>query len=593
MKKGPPLPSDSPPPPPPPLPPPPPPPEEEAPLPPPSTVASSSKAPGPTAFKFKTTAAKSKGVAFKMGMAKPKSSPLGVFSSVDDPEPETEPPPPSRPAVARSGLPPPSMEMSTGMMGLTSSLAAAQAAAARFTEQLEASGVSVASGAAAGARAASDPMEEEEATNSTGATEMTRGGYTFCKKYARSRSVPVLASQVRSINCYEHVGKVGSGAFNTIYKAMNRETGEIVALKAMQLSTLERAGQVEGGEGIPLEMMREMSILMSMRHPNIVAVREVVCDERQMYMVMELIDFDLGLLIEHMQQPFSESQVKCLAMQLLSALAAVHECFVLHRDLKQTNILLDKNGILKLCDFGLARRCSNFGKEYTPDVTSLWYRAPEILLGEKRYGTAVDMWSFGCIFAEWLQRGEPLLQGTSEPDQVNTIFKLLGTPSEHSWPNFSKLKAVENGLLQFVECHLIKLGPDGELIKLPKSQLRQKFPAQGYTASAATLGQFRTTALSDVGFELLESLLTCDPERRASARGALESPWFTEEPLPAPLSRSEIRNLRRNRDDAVNSGAHHLAIAQQKAQVASKVAAENAAMIVQTIKEKMGSRWAV
>lgn len=533
------------------------------------------------------------GVGFKMGMSKPKASPLGLFakSATEDPEPEEQAPAPPRPATARSGLPPPSAAAPPdmpvlGMPGLASGLAAAQAAAARFNEQLAAHGVKV--GVAGTSAQGQDLIDEDEPeAGGSGATEMTRGGYTFCKKYACSRSVSVLESQVQSIDRYENMGIVGRGAFNKIYKARNRETGDIVALKAMQLSTLEQAGQVEGGEGVPLEMMREMSILMSMRHPNIVAVREVVCDSSQMFMVMELIDFDLGLLIEHMKQPFTESQVKCLAMQLLSALAAVHECFVLHRDLKQTNILLDKNGVLKLCDFGLARRCSSYGKVCTPDVTSMWYRAPEILLGEKRYGSAVDMWSFGCIFAEWLQKGEPLLQGTSEIDQVNTIFKLLGTPSEHSWPNFSKLKAIESGLT-FVECHSLKLDTNGDLIKLPKNQLRSKFPSQGYTAAATTLGQYRTTALSDVGFELLDSLLTCDPESRASARTALESSWFTEAPLPSPLSRSEIRNLRRNRDDAINSGAHQIAIAQQKAGAAAKVAAENAAVIAQQIKEKMG-----
>ena len=106
---------------------------------------------------------------------------------------------------------------------------------------------------------------------------------------------------------------------------------------------------------------------MSIRHPNIVQVKEAVVDAGSMYMVMELVDFDLGLLIEHMQQPFSEGQVKCLAMQLLSALSAVHENFILHRDLKQTNLLLDRNGVLKLCDFGLARRCSTPTPNPTPD----------------------------------------------------------------------------------------------------------------------------------------------------------------------------------------------------------------------------------
>lgn len=306
-------------------------------------------------------------------------------------------------------------------------------------------------------------------------------------------------------------------------------------------------------------------------------------------------------------------------MQLLSALAAVHECFVLHRcgveavldplwsfvaspasslgclshapvrlrgisvgrDLKQTNLLLDKNGVLKLCDFGLARRCSGFGKPCTPNVTSLWYRAPEILLGEKAYGFAVDMWSFGCILAEWLQHGEPLMQGTGEADQINTIFKLLGTPSEHSWPKFSSLPAVQVAVFPFVDSHTISLGPDGALIKLPKNQLRKKFPA-------VPPSQSRTTALSDCGFELLNSTLNCNSEQRISASSALDHAWFKEEPMPVPLSRSEIRQLRRNRDDAISSGAHHQALAQQRAQAASHVAAQHAAAIAATIKERMG-----
>ena len=113
----------------------------------------------------------------------------------------------------------------------------------------------------------------------------------------------------QSIDRYENLGLVGRGAFNKIYKARNRESGEVVALKSMQLAALEQAGQVQGDEGIPLEMMREMSILLSMRHPNIVTVHEVVMDPTQMFLVMELVAFDLGLLIEHMKQPFSEAQV--------------------------------------------------------------------------------------------------------------------------------------------------------------------------------------------------------------------------------------------------------------------------------------------
>ena len=173
-------------------------------------------------------------------------------------------------------------------------------------------------------------------------------------------------------------------------------------------------------------------------------------------------------------------------------------------------------------------------------------------------------------------------------DQVNSIFRLLGTPSETSWPHFPNMPAVKMQLFPIVDCHTISLGTDGVLIKSPKNMLRKKFPAEGYTPSAAELTQYRTTALSDSGFDLLNSTLMCNPEQRVTASAALEHFWFREEPLPVALSRAEIRQMRRNRDDAINSGAHHQALAQQRAQVASKVAAEHAAAIAATIKERMG-----
>ena len=162
------------------------------------------------------------------------------------------------------------------------------------------------------------------------------------------------------------------------------------------------------------------------------------------------------------------------------------------------------------------------------------------------------------------QHGEPLFQGTSEPDQLNVIFRLIGTPSEHSWPAFPTLPSVASGLYTFVENFSMSLGPDGSLIRMPKNALRKSFPAVGYTPAAAALSQYRSTALSDAGFDLLNTMLTCDPDQRATAAGALDHCWFTADPPPVPLSRSEIRQLRRNRDDAINSGAHQLALAQQR-----------------------------
>ena len=607
-----------------------------------------SKAPGPTAFKFKAA----KG--FKMGgIGKPKpAAPAAMFaqSGRESPEPEEAAPVPKS-TTARAGLAA-GLAAATEATGETPDesakavgLAAAQAIANRISASMPqpmANPTGAATGAAAAAVApASTPFtptpplkppsatdkaaevaadadaEMCDAAEAAAGGEIERGGYIFGRRYNRATEVALPAGQsgCQSIDVYENLGVVGRGAFNKIYKARHRTSGQVVALKSMQLAALAEAGQVQGDEGIPLEMTREMSILLSLRHPNIVTVFEVVTDASQMFMVMELVDFDLGLLIEHMKTPFYESQVKCLAMQLLSALAAVHESFVLHRDLKQTNLLLDKNGVLKLCDFGLARRAGTGpsgsggpgggGGACTPNVTSLWYRAPEILLGESSYGSAVDMWSFGCIMAEWLQLGEPLVMGTGDLDQINGIFKLLGTPSEQSWPQFSSLKVVQSATLPFVENHTISLGPDGALCKLPKNLLRKRLPAEGYTpeiaraeAQAAQAAQaagqpappcaHKTTALSDSGYDLLNSMLTCDPQQRGTASAALEHSWFKCEPLPMPLSRAEIRMLRRQRDDAIASGAHQQAIAQQRAHVASKVAAEQAAAIAASIRERMG-----
>ena len=187
-----------------------------------------------------------------------------------------------------------------------------------------------------------------------------------------------------------------------------------------------------------------------------------------------------------------------------------------------------------------------------------------------------------------LTGGALVTQGTGDIDQLNTIFKLLGTPSEHSWPKLSSYPAMQAAIFPFVDVHTISLGPDGQLLKMPRSSLRKKFPTDGYSPTNLASATCKTTALSDAGFDLLSSTLTCDPAQRISADAALDHSWFSEQPTPVPLTRSEIRLLRRNRDDAINSGAHHLAIQQQHAKAASKVAAEHAAAIAATIKERMG-----
>ncbi|KAI9080855.1 hypothetical protein K1719_037164 [Acacia pycnantha] len=303
----------------------------------------------------------------------------------------------------------------------------------------------------------------------------------------------------RSVDEFERLNKIDEGTYGVVYRAKDKKTGEIVALKKVKMEKEK--------EGFPLTSLREINILLSFHHPSIVDVKEVVVGSNldSIFMVMEYMEHDLKGLMEAIKQPFSQSEVKCLMLQLLEGVKYLHDNWVLHRDLKTSNLLLNNRGELKICDFGLARQYGSPLKTYTHLVVTLWYRAPELLLGAKQYSTAIDMWSLGCIMAELLSK-EPLFNGKTEFDQIDKIFRILGTPNEAIWPGFSKLPGVK---VNFVK-HQYNL-------------LRKKFPATSFTGSPV---------LSDSGFDLLNKLLTYDPEKRITAEEALNHEWFREVPLP-------------------------------------------------------------
>ncbi|XP_012438984.1 cyclin-dependent kinase G-2 isoform X1 [Gossypium raimondii] len=306
----------------------------------------------------------------------------------------------------------------------------------------------------------------------------------------------------RSVFEYEKLNKISEGTYGIVYRAKDKMTGEIVALKKVKI--LDRRDLEE--YGFPVTSLREINILASFHHPSIVKAREVVVDDHDnVYMVMEYMEHDLKWLMDSMKRRFSTSDVKCLILQLLEGVKYLHDNWVLHRDLKTSNLLLNNQGELKICDFGMARQYGSPLKPYTTKVVTQWYRAPELLLGAKKYSTAVDMWSVGCIMAELLAK-EPLFKGTSEIDQLRKIFDTLGVPSEKIWPGFSELP-----------------GSKANYSKQPYNLLRKKFPAASFTGSAV---------LSDAGFDLLNRLLTYDPEKRITADDALNHDWFRELPLP-------------------------------------------------------------
>jgi cyclin-dependent kinase len=191
-------------------------------------------------------------------------------------------------------------------------------------------------------------------------------------------------------------------------------------------------------------------------------------------------------------------QVKKFTLQLLEGTRYCHAHRVLHRDLKPQNLLIDKEGNLKLADFGLARAFGVPLRTYTHEVVTLWYRAPEILLGGRQYSTGVDMWSVGCIFAEMATR-KPLFPGDSEIDEIFKIFRILGTPTDADWP----------GVTSF---------PD----------FKPSFPKWERKQDDEMVNADGIKILGENGLDLLESMLVYDPAGRISAKQAVHHPYFTE-----------------------------------------------------------------
>jgi cyclin-dependent kinase 2 len=246
-----------------------------------------------------------------------------------------------------------------------------------------------------------------------------------------------------------------------------------------------------------------------MKHHSIVQLFDVIISGNSIYMVFEYLDMDLKKLLDRKKSLLTPKLVKSYMQQLLEAIDYCHKNRILHRDLKPQNLLLDCAGHIKLADFGLARTFNIPLRAYTHEVVTLWYRAPEILLGAKLYSTGVDIWSLGCIFAEMMML-RTLFQGDSEIDQLYRIFRQFGTPDETVWKNIVHL-------------------PDYKAT-FPKWE-RQQLPQRFYNDNDA--------------IELFKSMTNYDPDQRISARAALEHKYFDNVvlvPVQLPLAGSSPAN---------------------------------------------------
>ncbi|XP_048596818.1 probable serine/threonine-protein kinase At1g09600 isoform X2 [Brassica napus] len=290
--------------------------------------------------------------------------------------------------------------------------------------------------------------------------------------------------------------QIGQGTYSTVYRARDLETGKMVAMKKVRFVNMDP-------ESVRF-MAREINILRKLDHPNVMKLDCLVTSKLSgsLYLVFEYMEHDLSGLALRPGVKFTEPQIKCYMKQLLSGLEHCHSRGILHRDIKGSNLLVNNDGVLKIGDFGLASFYHPDQDEpLTSRVVTLWYRAPELLLGATEYGAGIDLWSVGCILTE-LFLGKPIMPGRTEVEQMHKIFKLCGSPSDDYWRK----------------------------TKLP---LATSFkPQQPY--KRVLLETFKS--LPSSALALVDKLLSLEPEKRGSTSSTLNSKFFTTEPLPCEVS---------------------------------------------------------
>ncbi|KAG6916289.1 hypothetical protein DXG01_007530 [Tephrocybe rancida] len=302
---------------------------------------------------------------------------------------------------------------------------------------------------------------------------------------------------------YNIISQVGEGTFGKVYKAQNTASRVLVALKRIRMESEK--------DGFPVTAMREIKLLQSLQHPNVVRLYEMMVATGSVYMVFEYMDHDLTGVLSQTQFSFSAAHLKSLCHQMLAGLAYLHHKGVIHRDIKGSNILINNRGELKLGDFGLARFYQKRRRaDYTNRVITLWYRPPELLFGATVYGPEVDMWSAGCIMLELFTK-KPVFQGNDEIHQLDVVYKIFGTPTPERWAGIMDL-------------------PWYELVK-PREAIPNRFR------------ELFQKWMSPAALDLAEQLLTYNPSERATALQAMDAPYFsTEKPqamLPTGLATLE------------------------------------------------------
>ncbi|XP_028411048.1 cyclin-dependent kinase 9-like [Dendronephthya gigantea] len=312
---------------------------------------------------------------------------------------------------------------------------------------------------------------------------------------------------------YERLLKIGQGTFGEVFKAQERKgSRRLVALKKVMMDNEK--------EGFPITALREIKILQLLNHDNIVNLIEICRtkaspynrNKASIYLVLEFCEHDLAGLLSNHQVKFSIAEVKKIAQMLMNALYFIHSNKILHRDMKASNVLITKSGVLKLADFGLARaiHISEEKQRYTNRVVTLWCRPPELLLGERDYGPPIDIWGAGCIIAEMWTR-TPIMQGSTELHQLTLISHLCGSISSDVWPGVEQLELYE------------KMTLARGLKRRVKERLKS------YVRDVNAL-------------DLIDKMLMLDPKQRLDSDAALNHDFFWTDPMPCDISPTLARH---------------------------------------------------
>ncbi|CAG2163575.1 unnamed protein product [Oppiella nova] len=292
---------------------------------------------------------------------------------------------------------------------------------------------------------------------------------------------------------YEKIEFLGEGQFATVYKARDIQTDAIVAVKKIKLGT-----RAEAKDGINRTALREIKLLQELSHENVIGLLDVFGHRSNVSLVFDFMETDLEVIIKDTNIVLTPAHIKSYILMTLEGLEFLHLNWILHRDLKPNNLLIDGNGVLKIGDFGLAKAFGSPNRQYTHQVVTRWYRAPELLYGSRMYGTGVDIWAVGCILAELLLR-TPFLPGMSDLDQLSKIMTALGTPTKTSWPDVTEL-------------------PDYVVFNYqPGTPLREIF-----------------IAVKDDLIDLLSLMLALNPLKRCTCGQGLQMPYFSNSPAPTP-----------------------------------------------------------